>query len=226
MDDRIHRYLDGELPWAELSADERLEARGFEEALEGLREDARASSDQDVSEIVMERVLALEAERATVDGADRAAPAWDDSALSRLARWLFDQREFSVRLRPAWGLTAVALLLAAGAWWNGQARRPVDATVTTAEASAPPRVYVRFELTAPDARSVELAGSFSEWSPDIDLRRLSDGRWAALVPLSPGVHDYVFRIDGERWMPDPSAPMVADGFGGYNSRLSLVLADS
>jgi hypothetical protein len=41
------------------------------------------------------------------------------------------------------------------------------------------------------------------------------------VPLRPGVHDYAFVVDGERWVADPNAPQVDDSFGGTNSRISL-----
>jgi len=43
-----------------------------------------------------------------------------------------------------------------------------------------------------------------------------------VVPLEAGVHDYAFVVDGEVWTPDPLATSVDDGFGGENSRLSLL----
>lgn len=46
------------------------------------------------------------------------------------------------------------------------------------------------------------------------------------MPLRPGVHDYAFRVDGEHWIIDPAAPRVADGFGGYNSQLSIILTSN
>jgi hypothetical protein len=36
------------------------------------------------------------------------------------------------------------------------------------------------------------------------------------------VHDYAFIIDGQRWVTDPYAAAVQDGFGGSNSRITLV----
>lgn len=228
MDERIHRYLDGDLPWEELGAHERAEALRFERAVEELRRDGETPPLRDVSGGVMERVEALAAVgRGAADTArDAVEPA--DSALERVLRWLFGRREFSLTLRPVYAVAVIALLAGAAALWSdGGDAAPLDRSpASIAERSDRARVYVRFQLTVPDARSVKLAGSFSDWSPDIDLRRMSDGRWAALVPLSPGVHDYAFQVDEERWIPDPSAPKVADGFGGFNSRLSLVLANS
>lgn len=42
------------------------------------------------------------------------------------------------------------------------------------------------------------------------------------LPITPGVHDYAFVVDGERWVADPYAPGIDDGFGGRNSRLTLL----
>jgi len=42
------------------------------------------------------------------------------------------------------------------------------------------------------------------------------------VPLEPGVHDYAFVLDGERWVVDPDAPQVDDDFGGANNRLPII----
>jgi hypothetical protein len=46
--------------------------------------------------------------------------------------------------------------------------------------------------------------------------------WSILVPLSPGVHQYGFVIDGERWVADPLSAQIDDGFGGVNSQLSIL----
>ena len=83
-------------------------------------------------------------------------------------------------------------------------------------------VYVQFRLESPQAQQVALAGTFTGWQPTLQLEETEPGVWSALVPLKPGVHDYVFVVDGERWVPDPHAPQqVDDSFGGTNSRISL-----
>ena len=46
------------------------------------------------------------------------------------------------------------------------------------------------------------------------------------VPLTQGVHDYAFVVDGQQWVPDPYAPQINDGFGGTNSRLALLPPDA
>jgi 1,4-alpha-glucan branching enzyme len=82
-------------------------------------------------------------------------------------------------------------------------------------------VYVQFRIRVPDARSVQLAGTFTGWKPAYALSRSANGEWTALVPLRPGVHDYSFVVDGDVWVADPNAPQVDDSFGGTNSRISL-----
>ena len=77
-----------------------------------------------------------------------------------------------------------------------------------------------------DAMDVRLAGSFTNWQPRYALHQASPGIWTITLPLSAGVHDYVFVVDGQRWIADPYAPHVDDGFGGVNSRISLVPPDA
>jgi 1,4-alpha-glucan branching enzyme len=80
---------------------------------------------------------------------------------------------------------------------------------------------VQFRIRVPDARSVQLAGTFTGWKPEYALQRSENGEWTALVPLRPGVHDYAFVVNGREWIADPNAPQVDDSFGGTNSRISL-----
>jgi 1,4-alpha-glucan branching enzyme len=87
---------------------------------------------------------------------------------------------------------------------------------------APGQVLVEFRLNHPSAREVALAGEFTEWKPLYALKRSASGVWTILVPLDPGVHNYSFVVDGDRWVPDPDALPVDDGFGGQNSRVAVV----
>jgi 1,4-alpha-glucan branching enzyme len=81
-------------------------------------------------------------------------------------------------------------------------------------------VLVRFELSAPSAHEVSLAGSFNGWnSSGIALRRSQvPGLWTVTVPLPVGEYQYLFIVDGTQWLPDPTAhAQVDDGFGRSNS---------
>ena len=74
----------------------------------------------------------------------------------------------------------------------------------------------------PDARSVEVVGSFTDWRPGaVELRDDDhDGVWRAAVVLPVGEHEYMFVVDGERWVTDPLAGRyVDDGFGRQNALL-------
>lgn len=79
---------------------------------------------------------------------------------------------------------------------------------------------VRFAVYAPDAKSVNLAGTFNNWSKTSDPLKDEDGDgvWEIVIPLPRGRNEYKFVIDGEQWIPDPANPdRVDDGFGGKNS---------
>lgn len=213
MNERIHLYLDGELPLSALAPDEAARARRLERAVATLRADGARYREADLASGVMDHIRARE-----------PAGEPERSTVVRAVEWLLGRRRVSFTLRPVYVAAAAVMVLVAGFQWD--LASPFGGTASTVSAEQPPAVFVRFEIDAPDARRVELAGSFSNWSPDVALTPVADGRWMAYVPLRPGVHDYAFRVDGERWVVDPAAPRVADGFGGFNSRLSLVLADS
>lgn len=216
MNERVHGYLDGELSLSELTDSEAAEARRMEAFVAELRKERAETGDADLVSAVMARIEA---------GAD--TPATEPGfGLRRLADWMLGKRQFSFALRPVYALAAILLLLFAGSQWDFASIASIDPDPAATAASDDPTVFVRFELSAPEAESVRLAGSFSGWSPEIELEPIGAGRWMALVPLRPGVHDYAFRVDGSRWVTDPSAPRVADGFGGFNSQLSLVVANS
>lgn len=123
-----------------------------------------------------------------------------------------------VRVSPAWLPLAAAALFAV--WFAGTrfGARRLEAPAIAATAPRSDTVYVRFELRAPGARAVHLAGDFTEWRPDsIALTRDPDGSWSVTLPLVVGQHAYQFVVDGERWVTDPHAGTVDDGFGGRNS---------
>jgi 1,4-alpha-glucan branching enzyme len=84
-------------------------------------------------------------------------------------------------------------------------------------------VTVRFVLFAPDAKQVGVAGTFNQWDAAATplVRTGSAGLWTATLNLPAGQHQYAFVVDGARWVPDPGAPAVDDGFGRRNSVLAL-----
>lgn len=74
------------------------------------------------------------------------------------------------------------------------------------------------------ARSVTLAGTFNSWNPQTEPLQGPDesGTWSRQIVLGPGVYEYKFVVEGERWFHDPlNTQNVPDNHGGYNSVLKL-----
>jgi len=122
----------------------------------------------------------------------------------------------TVRVRPFWIPVLAAAALAV--WLAPRRAVPVPAATPVA-AATPDTVFVHFELAAPQARSVAVAGSFNGWRTDaLAMTRGAGGVWSVTVPLAVGEHHYDFVVDGSHWVPDPTAHVqVDDGFGGRNS---------
>jgi len=194
MDSRLQDYLDGDLPFERLPAELRAKA----EAWDGLLEEVRATSPAGAPLGLDARVLAaLDSDR---------RPAWP-----RWIAWLLRPR--MVPVPPAAALAAAAAVMVIlgflGLPGNG--------------AIAESRVYVQFVVDAPAAETVHLVGDFTEWQPTVELQDPDgDGVWAGRVPLLPGVHEYMFVIDGADWVTDPNAAGYQDdGFGERNAIVAV-----
>jgi hypothetical protein len=209
MNDRIHQHLDGDP--AELSPEERAQAEAFARTLDAAAAHLRATRAPDLAARVM----------AALPAHAPAVPAW-----RRAVSWLWNPRPVRLTLRPAYGLAGAAAFAALAAVvvpaMDGGGETVAVTAPAPAGTTAAAVVYVQFRLENAQARQVALAGTFTGWQPTLQLEQKEPGVWTALVPLRPGVHDYVFVVDGSRWMPDPHAPQqVDDSFGGTNSRISL-----
>ena len=84
-------------------------------------------------------------------------------------------------------------------------------------------VYVQFALEAPQAQSVAVSGDFDGWAGSFALQDADgDGTWTGRIPLKPGVHAYMFLVDGSTWLTDPQAQRYSDdGFGNRNAILAV-----
>jgi len=146
------------------------------------------------------------------------------SPLRRAWRRLVDPRDVELRLRVRpWVVVGGALAAAAAL------------ALLVARPAAPPAggravlmasrdsVYVRFILYAPDARQVSVAGTFNRWDRDAAplVRQGATGIWTTTVALPVGQHQYAFVVDGARWVADPAAPGIDDGFGRRNSVVAV-----
>jgi hypothetical protein len=142
---------------------------------------------------------------AAVDRTDISMPAVTWRVMATLERRR--RRFLPWLLAPALAIAAALVI-----WLRPTAPAPTAALVT-----------VRFVLVAPDAKQVSLAGTFNQWDAQVTplVRTGATGVWTATLTLPAGQHQYAFVVDGVRWVPDPGAPAVDDGFGRRNSVLTL-----
>jgi hypothetical protein len=83
-----------------------------------------------------------------------------------------------------------------------------------------PRLEVRgrgerrtLRIQAPDAKSVELMGDFTDWIP-VQLVLIEPGLWEAELELPAGVHRVNVRFDGGPWVVPGGARVERTEFGG------------
>ena len=76
---------------------------------------------------------------------------------------------------------------------------------------------VRFNLYAPEAERVFLAGDFNSWDvANLPMKKDNKGTWEASFTLPPGRYEYRFWVD-EIWHDDPNAQeRVENTFGSQN----------
>lgn len=71
----------------------------------------------------------------------------------------------------------------------------------------------RIRVRAGGARTVELAGDFTRWTP-VALRPEGNGWWTAVMPIARGTHQLNVRVDGGPWLVPPGTTAMPDEFGG------------
>jgi len=204
----VKRVLDGELSLAELPPELRDEG---EDALRLVAAVDRAPVA--LSPALEDRVM-------TVVRRHAASPA------RRAWRWLNTPRDVELRLRVRpWTVWAGALAVAAAlALLLGRPpAAPEPGPGTQARGAAHDSVLVRFVLYAPGARRVAVAGTFNQWDRSAAplVPAGTSGVWTTTLALPVGQHQYAFVVDGARWVVDPGAPAVDDGFGRRNSVVAV-----
>jgi hypothetical protein len=218
MRPNVHDALDGDLNARALATPERVELIEARSQIGAVLSAIPVQPLPDLSTAVLARIR----RESSAVGAPVAAPR-DVAPLPNVRRttrdWLWQPRAISVTWRPAYALAAAAVFAAVIATNAVRPRPDITAAVVSQQ------VLTQFVLSAPNAKRVAVAGDFSNWQPVHVMTRSGAGVWTVVVPLDPGVHDYAFVVDGERWVPDPSAPAVNDGFGGVNSRLAVLSPD-
>ena len=205
MKDKLHGHLDGDVPRESLESDDRDEADEWDRMVAAFRTSAPAGAAPPwLEQNVMTEIEAL------------AEPG----ALGRLVAWLIEPA--SIRVPPlAAGLIAAALALVIFA--PDRTSDPIAVDLPGEGSGVESVTYVQFMLDAPAARTVAVAGDFSEWEPSFTLEDTDgDGIWTGRVPVRAGVHGYMFLIDGTEWQTDPRADRYQDdGFGNRNAILAV-----
>jgi hypothetical protein len=211
MNRRVQQALDGELAVTQLTAAEREELAAVEQAIaHALAHVPDPGPSPDVTGAVMWRVARLPAIGTAPGGRRR---------LAGLLYWLWQPHP--VRLRPVMAIAMVALLLA-GSLALGRLQFRADPADNGGQLA---NQLVQFRLGAVGVSEVALVGDFGGWNIRYPMEQVAPGVWSTALPLAPGVYDYAFVVDGMTWVLDPLAPAVADGFGGANSRLSVLGPD-
>ena len=202
MRPELQGYLDGELRFEDLPSELREQARGWDQVVADLDGPAPAHS---------------------------AAPAWIENAVmeeieegrgasspSGIVGWLVRPR--NIRVSPLFGGLAAAAIGAVMLLPRGASD---DLPVQTAAT-----IYVQFVMEAPSARSVAVAGDFDEWEGEHQLVDTDgDGVWTGRIAVQPGIHEYMFVVDGQDWVTPPGAEGYRDdGFGNQNAVVTVLPA--
>lgn len=85
-----------------------------------------------------------------------------------------------------------------------------------------------FRVYLPEARTVELVGTFTDWRVrPAPMLREPGGWWIAQVEMAEGDHLFSYLVDGTVWMADYAASGVrGNGFGGWVSQLSVAAEEA
>jgi len=202
MNKELSKYLDGEIELDELSADLKREAEAWNAFLGDVRESGSTTAPAGLESRIIDSLREQK-----------------DAPWSRLVDWWLNPQ--SLRVRPLIGLAAAATI-ATFFLVPRDIVTPAE-PVGAATALVGEEVYVQFVLEAPDAQSVAVAGDFNDWAPQFALSDPDgDGIWAGRVRLAPGLHKYMFVLNGDEWITDPLAERYTeDGYGNRNAVIAI-----
>ncbi len=198
MNDELNEYLDGDRELEELSPEAQAEAEMWRRLTGEMKADEPRQAPVWMENAVMSQIALADAPR--------------DSVFA----WLLRPR--TIRLSP---LTSLAMAAAAVAVFVMLPNRAPEVLLPGPVAVT--QILVEFSLDAPGATTVAVAGDFSGWESNFVLDDANgDGIWTGRIPITPGVHKYMFVIDGTDWVTDPRAQRYSDdGFGNRNAVLAV-----
>jgi hypothetical protein len=118
--------------------------------------------------------------------------------------------------RPSYSFAALFVRFEAQRSESRPRPRPAPARAALESMHIETQGSTRFTVVAPAARLVEIAGDFSDWTPQA-MRQLPNRTWQLELQLRPGVYHLVVRIDRGRWAAPPGFPAVPDELGGESA---------
>jgi hypothetical protein len=211
MDKRLQAYLDGEMERGALPTDLLDEADRWDE-LDLLTAELRA----EVAPPWMEsRIMANLP-------AHIAQPWWQ-----RAWQWVSQPQQITIRpasLALAGAAAIAGILVLEPTQPLNVDTTPISTARTVSNVPGAPVIYVQFAFADKDAESVTVAGDFNDWDAEATTLRDTDGDgvWTGLIALRPGMHKYMFVVNGEQWVTDPEAERyVDDGFGMRNAVIAI-----
>lgn len=78
----------------------------------------------------------------------------------------------------------------------------------------------RVRVFAPSARTVELSGDFTQWTP-LALGSEGGGWWTTTVAIASGTHEVNVRVNAGSWQVPPNLMGIKDEFGGTAGLLTV-----
>ena len=198
MNNELNDYLDGDRELEELSPEAQAEAEAWRRLTGELKADEPKQAPPWMENAVMSQIVLAGAPKQSV---------FD---------WLLRPR--TIRLSPLSSLAMAAAAVAVVVLLPSRTQvEPLPGPVAVTQ------ILVEFSLEAPGATTVAVAGDFSGWESNFVLEDADgDGIWTGRVPITPGLHKYMFVIDGTDWVTDPGAQRYADdGFGNRNAVLAV-----
>ena len=198
MNSELNDYMDGDGEFEELSPEARAEAEAWRRLTGVLKADEPRQAPPWMENAVMSQIALADPPR--------------ESAFD----WL--RRPRTIRLSPLASMAIAAAVVAVMALLPERAPVPPGPGPMTIR-----EILVEFSLEAPGATTVAVAGDFSGWESDFVLDDVDgDGIWTGRIPITPGLHKYMFVIDGTDWVTDPRAQRYSDdGFGNRNAVLAV-----
>lgn len=156
---------------------------------------------------------------------------------AELPRLPWYRRSFAVPA-PLGGLAAAAALAGIAAIGILATRNPAPTQVVVGNSmevvpvANTPRVDrstelqpTQFIFADPTASRVTLIGDFNDWDANATpmVYDSTHAAWSVTIPLTPGLHQYQFLLDGTRHVNDPAAPQISGDFGSPNSVVTVRL---